>query len=40
MQNIFRARSAIIAGVRRFLDDRGFLEVRDSIICGCTTVEL
>ncbi|PSC69980.1 lysine-tRNA ligase isoform X2 [Micractinium conductrix] len=27
VQNIFRARSAIIAGVRRFLDDRGFLEV-------------
>lgn len=27
-QDIFRVRSKIIAGVRRFLDDRGFLEVR------------
>jgi hypothetical protein len=27
VQDIFRTRSRIIAGVRRYLDDRGFLEV-------------
>lgn len=27
VQDIFRTRSRIISGVRRYLDDRGFLEV-------------
>ncbi len=30
IQDIFRVRSRIIAGVRNYLDNRGFLEV-----CGC-----
>lgn len=33
-QDIFRVRSRIIAGVRAFLDQRGFLEVRDAC-CAC-----
>lgn len=34
-QDIFRVRSKIVAGVRRYLDDRGFLEVRFCLLRCC-----
>ena len=36
VQAIFRTRSRIIAGVRRYLDERGFLEVGAGWVTGGT----
>lgn len=41
VQDVFRVRSRIIGGVRRYLDERGFLEVRRlclAWVCDCVHV--